>query len=113
MTPYQELNVTLESPGMRRILRVLRAYHKAQWREYRKCKTEVELAKVQTAQIMIDTVIPGIVEALMNAHIPEQERDRARKRGEWWHWREWYDREIKIRLTEVGGRLVCEQRELD
>jgi hypothetical protein len=95
MTPYQEIQETLESPGMKRILRAFRAYHKAQWREYRKCKTEVELAKVQTAQVILDTVIPGIIETLLNSHIPEKDRDKARKRGEWWEFWGWFMRMVK------------------
>jgi hypothetical protein len=98
MSAYDEIKATIESPGMGYILRALRAEHKRLWREYRACRTEVDLAKVQTAQLMIDRTLPGILEGLMNAHIPKDRRDIAKKRGEWWSWLPWYEKHIKPRL---------------
>jgi hypothetical protein len=90
MTPYQELTETLDSPGMKLIIHALRKYHKGQQREYRKCRTDVDLAKVQTAQLMIDTIIPKIIEDLKNAHIHPEEKEKARKSGEWWDFWKWF-----------------------
>ena len=95
MSIYTDIQETLDSPGMKHVARALRQYHKRQWLEYKACKTEVDLAKIQTAQLMIDTVIPAILERLMNQHISEAERDKAKKNGEWWDWRFWFS---KIRM---------------
>lgn len=96
MTPtsgaYQQIKDTLDSPGMKHIRNALHAYHKAQWKAYRQCRTEVDLAKIQTAQHVIDTVIPAIIEGLMNKHIPPQKHEDAKRTGEWWKFWEWFKR---------------------
>jgi len=97
MSTYTDIKETLESPGMKHIVRALRNVHKSAWREYRQCKDVAHLSRVQTTQFVIDTLIPEVIEKLMNAHIPAPDRPAKIKTPEWWKFWEWAR---KIRQVE-------------
>lgn len=81
MSAYQDIKDTLESPGMKYIVQALRAHHKACYRQYRSCGSMEELLNLQSAQKVIDTTLPQVIEKLMNAHI-DQPKTGPRKQ-EW------------------------------
>jgi len=78
-TPYQEIKETLESPGMKHIVKALRAHHKAAYRKYRDCGSMEELLNLQSIQKVIDTTLPQVVERLMNAHVKPVKPNTPRK----------------------------------
>lgn len=82
-TMHEEVKATLESAGMKHIVRALRAHHKAAYRKYRNCGSVEQMLNLQTVQKVIDTTLPQIIEGLMNSHIPEPAIKGAPKRKEW------------------------------
>lgn len=69
MSVHQDIKDTLESPGMKHIVRELRAHHKMVYRKYRDVGSPEQLLNLQTIQKVIDTTIPSIIEKLMNKHV--------------------------------------------
>lgn len=86
MSKYEEIKATLESPGMKHIVRGLRAHHKAVYRKYRECGSMEELLNLQTVQKVIDTTLPQIVEKIMNSHLdPKKDTNPSL----WFRFTEW------------------------
>lgn len=86
MSAYQEIKDTLDSPGMKLIVRALRAHHKAVYRQYRNCGSMEQLLNLQTVQKVIDTTIPQVLEQLLNAHV-EQPKNGPKKQE--WFFDQW------------------------
>lgn len=85
MTDYEEIKATLESKGMKLIVKELRGIHKGVYRRYKDCSPN-ELVHLQQLQKLIDTTVPQIIERLMNKHL---EPRIHKKTEEWWHFDKW------------------------
>ncbi len=88
MTPYQEIEATLNSAGMAYIVKALRNAHKAAYRRYRTCTSD-QLQDLQAAQRMIDTTLPAIIERLLNQHVEKGQKqewffEKFFKCPQWW-----------------------------
>lgn len=76
MSAYSDIKATLDSPGMKYIVKALREYHKGCYRKYQTCTIE-QLAHIQATQKFIHTDLPMLISMLMNAHVP------PKKKKEW------------------------------
>ena len=92
MTDYEELKATLESPGMKLIAKQLKAVHRGCYPKYKQAHTMQEVIELQTTQWVIDKVLPDIINALMNKHVPPK---TPAKSEEWWHFWTWLAKILK------------------
>ena len=91
MTEYEQVKATLDSPGMKLIVRELRKTHKSVYKKYRSCGSMDELLNLQTLQKVIDTELPRVLEKLMNRHL-EEEKNKKTVAAEWWHFSKWFEK---------------------
>jgi hypothetical protein len=76
-TQYEDIKETLDSAGMKHIVRAFRSYHKSQWRALRDCSPE-RVREIQAVMKAIDTAMPLVLENLLNKHLDaKKESDRS------------------------------------